>query len=114
MLQKDSATVGSVVEIDTSTLKSLDKRRQTSNIFSIICNLSVTSNRSCSSTICSSQFYSRVSNTLSTLNRRTTSAVHYQQSTSATTYWLYFQLPQTIQSGKNFLLIEASKIDSVL
>ncbi len=95
MLQKDSITTGSVVQIITPTIK----RRQTLNSFTITCNLNVTSSKPCSSTTCLNQFQSHVNTSLSGSNE-TTPSVYYQQTNSSQTYWLYYYLPQTIQSSK--------------
>jgi len=100
MLQKDSITTGSVVEINTSVLTSDHrKRRQTSNTYDITCNVNITSNKPSSSTVTLNQYHSHAEDLLSNSNK-TTSFVHYQESNSTPVYWLTYRLPQTIQSSK--------------
>jgi hypothetical protein len=97
MLQKDSITTGSVVEINTPVLKSdYRKRRQT---YDITCNVNITSNKPTTSTVNLNQYHSHVDYLLSNSNK-TTSFVHYQESNSTPVYWLTYDLPQTIQSSK--------------
>ncbi len=103
MLQKDSITAGSVIEISASIIGSNRKRRQTSDSSYIIFNLNITSATPCSSVTCLNQFHSHAIALLCNPNE-TTSPVNYQESNSTEIYSLYFQLPQTILSSERFCM----------
>lgn len=90
MLQQDSITVGSVVEIYSTT-----SRSQMSDSF----NLNVTWNKTCSMATCSHQYHSHIINLLSNSNK-TTTFVRYQSSNSTQIDWVIYQLPETIDSSK--------------
>ena len=94
MLQQDSMTVGSVVEIDSTT-----SRSQMSGSFNLTFNLNVTWNKTCSIVTCSHQYHSHVINLLSNSNK-TTTFVHYQSSNSTQIDWVIYLLPETIDSSK--------------
>ncbi len=94
MLQQDSITIGSIIEIDSSA------RRRRSDSSDLIFNLNITGNKSCSTTACSHQYYSHVINLLSSNSNETTSFVRYEQSNSTQIYWLVYRLPETINSSK--------------
>jgi hypothetical protein len=100
LLQTDSTFTGSVVEINTSGIQSHRKRRQTSNLSTLTFNLNVICNKSCSSQLCLNQSQSRLAQVLSDPTK--TPSFRYQQSNSSQIYWLYCQLPKTIQTGKRF------------
>jgi hypothetical protein len=99
MLQQDSITIGSIIEIDSSTSSSNRISRQTSNSSNLILNLNITGNKSCSATTCSHQYHSHVINLLSN-STKTTPFVRYQQSNSTQINWLIYRLPDTIYSSK--------------
>lgn len=102
MLQKDSITHGSIVEISSSSSrKSSHIRRQTSDVHNIILNLNVTYQKICTAT-CTQQYEARVAELLCN-SSRTTSSVRYQRSNTSPIYWFNYQLPSTINSGKDFL-----------
>lgn len=104
MLQKDSITSGSIVEIaslGSPTRKSSPTRRQTTDVYNITLNLNVTYQKICTAN-CAHQYEARVGELLSNSNR-TTSSVRYQRSNSSQIYWFNYQLPSTIKSGKGFL-----------
>ena len=94
MLQQDSTTMGSVVDIDSAATS-----RSLSNSNNLIFDLTVTGNKSCSAVTCLHQFQSRVINSLCNSNK-TTSFIRYQQSNSSQTYWLKYRLPNTTSSSK--------------
>ena len=103
MLQKDSITSGSIVEIASlanPTRKSSPTHRQTTDVYNITLNLNVTYQKICTAT-CGHQYEARVGDLLSNPNR-TTSSVRYQRSNSSQIYWFNYQLPSTIKSGKDF------------
>ncbi|CAF2653442.1 unnamed protein product [Rotaria sp. Silwood2] len=103
MIQQDSLLNGSVIEINTSSRKSNRQRRQTSDLLNITFDLNITSNKVCSSTSCLNDFQSHAINLLSNSNK-TTSRVRYELLNSTQIYWLYYRLPQKIQSSKIFYL----------
>ena len=102
LLQQDPSIAGAILEISSS--------RQASTSLAVICDLSVTSNRSCLTTACSNQFQSSVANLL-TGNNRTSSPIRYEQtnaSFSSTVSWLQYQLPSTISWSES--LFEGEEI----
>ncbi len=96
MLQQDSTTMGSVVDINSATSRSL------STSYNLIFDLTVTGNKSCSAVTCLHQYHFRVINSLSNSNK-TTSFVRYQQSNPTQIDWLTYRLPNTISSSKYLL-----------
>ncbi len=100
MLQKNSGTSGSVIELHSIANR---RRRQTSNSSDITFNLNITNNKPCS-TACLNQYHSLIINLLSN-NNHTTSSVRYQPSNLTTVYWLYYRLPKKIQSSSRVFLV---------
>lgn len=100
LIQEDAVVAGSLLEIYSSSSRN---RRQASTALDVICDLFITSNRSCVSTICASQFQSSVANLL-TGNDQNTSPVRYEQTTNtssaSTIYWFRYQLPAAMQWSK--------------
>ncbi|CAF1072721.1 unnamed protein product [Adineta steineri] len=113
LVQTDPAMAGSVVEINTSSVQSRRKRRQTSNLLTITFNLNVISGKGCSSIACLNQFQSHATSCLTDINQ-TISGVRYQQSGSSNIYWLNYKLPQTMQSNATFVIVDSKLLSSLL
>lgn len=101
MIQHDSLVEGSIININNTTTKSLRVSRDTTDIRTITFHLNTISNRPCSSKTCLNEFQFRVISLL-TNSSRTTSRVRYELTGSTQVYYLYFQLPNTIETSKIF------------
>ncbi|CAF3072481.1 unnamed protein product [Rotaria socialis] len=113
MIQKDSLVNGSVVHINNTSMKSNRQIRQTSNFIKIIFDLNIISSNPCSIASCLNDFQSRVIQLLSGSNM-TTSRVYCERTNSTEVYWLYFQLPQTIQPNSSLIYADLNQISSLL
>lgn len=94
LLQKDSITSGSIVEIASSTVK----RRDISTQLNLTCRLTITNNKTCSTTTCLNKYRSHINRILTDPDQ--TPLMRYELSNS-TFYWLSFRLPHTTSIGKN-------------
>ncbi|CAF1046444.1 unnamed protein product [Rotaria magnacalcarata] len=113
MIQKDSLVTGSVIDINNTSMNSNRQIRQTSNFIKIIFDLNIISSKPCSIVSCLNAFQSRVIELLSGSNM-TTSRVYCERTNSTEVYWLYFQLPQTIQPNSSLIYADLNKISSLL
>lgn len=111
MLQQDTGTAGSIVDISTaSSPSSTTKKRKRRQFVDLAFELSVTGNKPCTTVGCLHQFQSRANSVLTNLNRNI-SVVRYQVDNSSTNYWLTFRLPTSITSSLN--LVQRCLVDAL-